>query len=45
MEAPERVAFIGDLVSEKLGAGTDGLFEEGQQQLMFAAEVLVEESK
>ena len=44
-KAPERVDFIRDLVSEKLGAGTDGLFEEGQQQFMFATEVLVEESK
>ena len=33
---------VGDAAPQHLGGGADGLLEQGQQQLVLAAEVLVE---
>ena len=43
VDALEGVVLVGDLVPQELGGGADRLLEQGQQQLVLAAEVLVEE--
>jgi hypothetical protein len=45
VEPLERIALAGDLVPQVLGRGPYRLLEQRQEQLMFAAEVLVEASE
>ncbi len=43
MDALERIALVVDLLAQVLRRRADGLLEQGEQQLVLAAEVLIEE--